>query len=102
VKGLPTSHQTIWLISLIFLTACGNNSPQVIEKQPVNPQSALLASACTGCHAYEQNAEGDAAAFLKILQDIKSAEGYSSMHRMIRGYSDEELKLISNYFGSEK
>ena len=78
-------------------------------------QAALLASACSGCHVSQRGStamESDASAGIPdlagysaprleiLLQKYQQQpDGPSAMHRLARGYSDDELRLIAAYLG---
>lgn len=40
--------------------------------------------------------------FFKSLKTMQDDDTQSAMHRMIIGYSDEELRLIADYFGNDE
>jgi cytochrome c553 len=71
-------------------------------------EAALLASACSGCHGNDRDA---AIASLKGLSagEIADAfrrykidkDGPSAMHRMARGYTDEQIALIADYLAEQ-
>ncbi len=65
-------------------------------------EAALLASVCSGCHGGGHSSaikslEGRSAADLtqELLRYKTAADGASAMHRMARGYSDEQIRLIA-------
>lgn len=88
------------LTLLVSLSACGNTSLQNTEKQKENSYAALLSTSCTGCHDYAPNSMGPSNDFFKTLKTIQDDDTQSAMYRMIIGYSDEELRLIADYFGT--
>ena len=68
---------------------------------------ASLAAACSGCHAGPakgivslkgMDAETMSAALMAYKADAK---GGTVMHRLARGYSDEEVKAIAAYLAAE-
>ena len=68
--------------------------------------TAALAVSCSGCHGEG----GRAIVSLESLSadDIearflmyRSTAGGSSMHRMARGYTEEQIRLIADYIGRE-
>jgi sulfide dehydrogenase cytochrome subunit len=86
-------------------------------------QAALLASGCTGCHASGRAGiaategaatEGSTAPGIPALGGYSAqrleallqkyqgqSDGASAMHRLARGYSDDELRLIAAYLGRQ-
>ncbi len=89
------------LLTLSWLAGCGGagTAPQRLD------QGALLAASCSGCHAEGGGAiaglEGIPAAELeaRLLAYRDDAGGGSSMHRMARGYTDEQIALIARTLG---
>lgn len=55
-----------------------------------------------GCHDFKVSKQGPKTDFLNRLKDFKSVDGETAMHRMMQGYSDDELALIADYFGTEQ
>lgn len=68
---------------------------------------AALAAACSGCHAGP--AEGiasledrDAETIVRLLLQYKAEpQGWTVMHRLARGYSDEQVKAVAAYLAAE-
>ena len=66
-----------------------------------------LALACSGCHSSEAGAIASLDGYSVDLMEqsllaYKSDEdGTTVMHRLARGYSDTDIKLISAYLGQE-
>lgn len=70
-----------------------------------------LAATCANCHGTDGNALGamkplagmQADRLLAILADYKSGvQPATVMHQIVKGYSDEQLRLIAGYFQSRK
>lgn len=69
---------------------------------------AAIAAACSGCHAGP--AEGivsledrDAKTIAGLLMQYKAEpDGGTVMHRLARGYSDEEIAAIAAYLAAEE
>src|SRR5690242_18803099 len=71
-----------------------------------------LASACFTCHGTEGNsvqgvppslAGRNAGELFQMLKDFQSGKRPATiMHQQARGYTDEQLKLITAYFASVK
>ncbi|MEI6757851.1 MAG: sulfide dehydrogenase [Chlorobium sp.] len=73
-----------------------------------NPRGQVLALSCTSCHGTDGKSVGiipsfntRSSAYIEAaLKGFKSGERYSTvMGRHAKGYSDDELRLIANYFG---
>jgi cytochrome c553 len=66
-----------------------------------------LAATCANCHGTNGNARGDmkslagvsAEKLLAQLADFRSgAQPATIMHQIVKGYTDDQLKLIAAYF----
>jgi sulfide dehydrogenase cytochrome subunit len=112
-----TSWLSVGLISAGALTGCDTPSSDTrdSEKQStaqiveVDPRGEILALSCASCHGTDGKSVGilpgfygKSATYLKTaLMDFKNDERYSTvMGRHAKGYSDEEIELIAEYFGS--
>ncbi len=88
-------------LSLPWLAGCGG----LVQAPMALDQAALLTASCSGCHAAGGRAivslDGMAASELeaKLLAYRNDADGGSAMHRMARGYSDEQIALIASTLG---
>lgn len=94
------------VVSLVLLTALAPGPAQAVPPQNARlGEAALLASVCSGCHASDGSSTaikplgGRSAADLSrdLLRYKNAADGASAMHRMARGYSDEQLEMIANH-----
>lgn len=74
---------------------------------PVISRGAMLANTCSACHGPEGRSpgaiptiNGKSAEFItKALHDFRSGARESTvMGRHAKGYSDEEIRLIADYF----
>ena len=70
-----------------------------------------LAATCANCHGADGNARGEmktlagvpADKLLAQLADFRSgAQPATIMHQIVKGYTDEQLKLIAGYFAARK
>ena len=104
------------LASTLLLTACAGtdssnayNAEPNVAKSAALSLSASLASVCSGCHGDDPTNQsivslnGYSALRISILfrkykNDPKSL---TTMHRMARGYTDEQIKLIARYLATE-
>ncbi len=69
-----------------------------------------LAAPCAACHGTNGNSVGgtavlagmDRALFVKQMKDFKSgARPATVMHQHARGYSDEEIEKLADFFSSQ-
>jgi cytochrome subunit of sulfide dehydrogenase len=76
-----------------------------------DPRGRDLALTCSGCHGtYGRSASGmpniaglDQAYIVKQMNDFKSgARAASVMHQIAKGYNDEQIALLANYFSAQK
>ena len=74
-----------------------------------NPRGQVLSLSCAGCHGTDGKSasiipsiNGKSAEYIEsALKDFKSGARVSTvMARHAKGYSDEEIHLIAEYFGS--
>lgn len=92
---------TVTATALLGLSACGGEGE--VEPERLS-QGALLSAACSSCHG----AGGSAVPaidglteqqLLTALTRYKNGDGGNVMYRAMRGYNDEEIKLIAAYLG---
>ena len=96
---------------LAVLAACG--SPEEVEpdsdlsRQAGTGDVATLAASCSGCHAGTADGipslEGKSAeAIATSLMKYKAeTEAGTVMHRLARGYSDEDVTAVSAYLAAK-
>ncbi len=86
-------------------------SPWAQAQAPAPHLARNLAATCANCHGTNGNARGDmkplaglsAEKIMAAVADYKSgAQPATIMHQISKGYSDEQLKLIANYFAAQK
>ena len=98
-------------LSAVLLVAHSSSST-LAEGQAVSEaghaplgSAAALAVSCSGCHGEGGRAivslEGLSANDIeaRFLMYRSSTVGGSSMHRMARGYTEEQIRLIADYLG---
>ena len=75
----------------------------------VNPRGLVLSLSCSSCHGTDGKSVGIIPPIYgrskdyieKAMLDFKSGARYSTvMSRHAKGYSDDEIRLIAEYFGS--
>ena len=97
------------ILSVCFLAGCGNAEPSNSEAHEIVSRGTSLALACTSCHLGEDSSgvmpslAGWTSDDLRAsLRDYKTSEsGATVMHRLMRGYSDEDIDLIADYIGQD-
>lgn len=92
-----------------LISGCGK-SEQKSGGEP-HPRGQLLSLSCTSCHGPDGKSVGmmpkiygkDAAYIQEQLLKYQKGEGNPTvMDRIAKGYTEEEIKLIAEYFGSLK
>src|SRR5664279_1304647 len=83
-------------------------------QKPVTPtdfQATVWASSCMACHGTDGHAEGTgltiggrpAGALYQLMLEFKNGQRHATvMHQHAKGYSNDELKRISEYFSKLK
>jgi sulfide dehydrogenase cytochrome subunit len=75
------------------------------------PSGQMLANTCVGCHGNKGESKGAAPSInnlsaeqiVQVMQDYRSDKRPGTiMNRIAKGYSDEELKAMADYFASSK
>ena len=93
-------------LSLLSLAACGSSNGPIQPSEDssvpaLTDKGAMLALACTGCHSNQSDAiaslEGytEATLIARLEQYKSETDGTTVMHRLARGYSDNEIALVS-------
>lgn len=90
-----------WLLSSGLSTA-GETS---MRAAPALNQAATLASVCSGCHGSDASAkaivslDGYSAERIRerFLAYAQEPEGPSAMHRMARGYTQQQIVMIAEF-----
>lgn len=74
-------------------------------------RGAILSASCEGCHGTNGHSpgsmpdiSGNSAEYIQAtLESFKSGEAKSTvMERQAKGYTDEEIQLIAEYFARQK
>jgi cytochrome c553 len=101
------------LATALLITAACQQATRHAAAQPTSPAlpalsaSAALASSCSGCHAATHAAVPDfggrdSATLSARLTTYKyDSDGTTVMHRLARGFSDEQIAMISDYLAME-
>lgn len=94
-------------VILILLSSLIPTIPLTAEAAP--PPGRLLASQCAQCHGTNGRAVGDIDSlsgesaqeiYEEVLEMKYSPDTNDIMHRQAKGYSDEQIRLIADYYGS--
>ncbi|MDH5649818.1 MAG: c-type cytochrome [Gammaproteobacteria bacterium] len=106
MQSYSHSHYlAITLITTVLLL--GSTQAQATEITP----ASMLANSCAGCHGTDGHSPGAIPAiagksteFIETaLKDFRSGNKASTvMERHAKGYTDEEIKLLAEYFASQK
>ena len=100
-------------MAALLLSACGPNSADqdvaprgerasALANAAALTQSATLAATCSGCHAAGNTAMIDFATYTRDslsarLIQYRAETGPTVMHRIARGYTDDQLTEIAAY-----
>lgn len=92
---------------LILLSSLIPAIPLAVEAAP--PAGRLLASQCAQCHGTNGRAVGDIDSlsgesaqeiYEEVLEMKYSSDTDDIMHRQAKGYTDAQIRLIADYYGS--
>ena len=93
---------------LFLITLVGLSQAPTALAEPLS-QGAMLSASCAGCHGTDGRSQGTippihgrSAEFIRTsLQEFRSGKRPSTMMgRHARGYTDEEIALIAEYFAT--
>lgn len=90
-----------------------NLSPlPAVAEQPAKAldEAAVLASACSGCHGSAASASAIPSLQALTADDLATrfrrykneSEESSAMHRLARGYSDDQIEAIANFLAESE
>lgn len=83
--------------------------PVTVRQAEPNPRGLVLSLSCSSCHGTDGKSVGiippiygKSSEYLEAaLKAFKSGERYSTvMSRHAKGYTDDEIRLIAEYFGA--
>mgnify|MGYP001809768688 FL=1 len=89
-------------------------APLAAQAQATAPDMVLarnLAATCANCHGTNGNARGDmkplagmpADKLIAIMADYRAGNLPATiMHQIVKGYTDDQIKLIAAYFAAQK
>ncbi|ACF13114.1 cytochrome c class I [Chloroherpeton thalassium ATCC 35110] len=93
------------------MAGCGSKTEKHAENEEPYPKGMILALSCTSCHGPDGKSEGimpslygkETAYIQERLLGFQKGEGRPTvMDRIAKGYTEEEIKLIAEYFGNLK
>jgi sulfide dehydrogenase cytochrome subunit len=99
----------VLLSASIDAFAAKKKGPPTAKIAEVDPRVEVLSLSCAGCHGTDGKSSGIIPSIYgkspdyieAALKDFKSGARYSTvMGRHAKGYSDEEIHMIANYFGA--
>lgn len=99
----------ITLVFYFFLVATGGLFPMAVDATNIS-RGAVLSFSCAACHGTDGKSPGaipsiagKSAEFIETsLKDFRSGKRASTvMGRHAKGYSDEEIKHIANFFARQ-
>ena len=109
---MPKHWLLAWIgpLSLLSLAACspGTSEPKEDNSLRVAASTdtgARLAVACAGCHSSKPGAIASLVGYSEdqLIERLNTyrieTDGTTVMHRLARGYSEEEIQLVSAYLG---
>lgn len=86
--------------------------PLAVSAQSTDPNLARnLAATCANCHGTNGNARGDmkplagvpADRIVTMMADYRSGNLPATiMHQIVKGYTEDQVKLIAAYFAAQK
>lgn len=88
------------------LIACGSPDQTTDADVMTLSSASILSSSCSGCHQANNEAIpditglGSAELYQAMLAYKNDEAGPTSMHRIIRGYDDAEIRIIADYIGA--
>jgi sulfide dehydrogenase cytochrome subunit len=97
------------VVSAGMISGCGKSEKQA-GSEP-HSRGKLLSLSCTSCHGPDGKSVGvmpkiygkEVAYIQEQMMKYKNGEGNPTvMDRIAKGYTDEEIKLIAEYFGNLK
>jgi sulfide dehydrogenase cytochrome subunit len=110
---MSKKHLLVALVAAaVAMGATLSSADTKASKTPAGKPAPLLAQACAGCHG--QNGEGqggtpilagyDKAAFVRVWSEFRANQRPAAtiMGRIARGYSEEDVAALADYFSSIK
>lgn len=100
------------MVRKVLIAICLFGHPLVA--QPIladTPSGQMLGNTCVGCHGPNGESKGAAPSIkgtpadrmIQAMQDFKTAKRPATiMDRIAKGYSDDEIKAMAEYFASLK
>nr|WP_070959492.1 hypothetical protein [Hyphomonas sp. Mor2] len=109
----PRPFAAAILISLFGMAACDSGTSPAETSNgddiaQLTNASTALAMACGGCHSAQSDAMvslegyGETAMRDALLRYRSETEGTTVMHRLARGYTDQDIDLLARHFSQEE
>ena len=103
---------TLQRCALVLALAAMLPATTLAQTAPATPDTLArnLAATCANCHGTDGRARGDmrplagtpAEALMAMLNAYRSgALPATIMHQIVKGYSDDQLRLIAGYFAAQ-
>lgn len=97
---------TVVLTSILLFSCTQSPSTEFkdsISKGELHNNGTLLSASCSGCHA-PKSIVGDLDNLTQeqlsdLMTSYKEDSGTTVMHRLMKGYSNQDILLISEYLG---
>lgn len=105
---MERSKRTLWVLGFALALFVGFRAvPGQAQEPDTQAEGAALAQVCRGCHGHGSGlgtlAELEAEALLQTLRAFRADPDHGTlMPRLVRGYSDAELKTIAAVLTGEK
>ena len=95
------------MLAALWFAGCGGVPADGGKAGPNLDQAALLTASCSGCHAPGGSSDGiaslegrsTAALEASLLAYRNDTGGGSAMHRMARGYTEQQIAIIARARG---
>ena len=105
---IAVSRTALFAIIVLAVTACSetaDSGAHTDDSTATSHQAALLTASCSGCHAAGGAAlvdiyQLDANAISASMRQYRSeADGTTVMHRLSRGFSEDDVAIMADYIG---
>jgi cytochrome c553 len=104
-------HPLIWMALGLACASLAAHAQQAAQDAQKQKHARILAAPCAACHGTNGNSVGgtpvlagsDRAHFILQMKEFKSgARPATVMHQHARGYTDEEIELMADFFAAQK
>jgi len=109
----PLLRLIVLPLSLLGLAACGQTAESTDPTTPnvqldLISRGSLIVATCSGCHSDRPGAIASLTAYSEamlietMIRYQSEMDGTTVMHRIARGYSDDDIAAISAYLGADE